>query len=75
MKRSKPSHGDITVSAWILLMPFIVPVRDLLVRFFCPTDDSLIKSLKSHEAKITTRAHNPVQWLMEVTKDGSEDIA
>jgi predicted nucleic acid-binding protein len=41
---------------------------------FLTTDDSLIKSIKRHEDKITTRADNPVQWLMEVTKDGSEDI-
>jgi predicted nucleic acid-binding protein len=41
---------------------------------FLTTDDSLIKSIKRHEDKITTRVHNPVQWLMEVTKDGSEDI-
>ncbi len=56
-------------------MPFIVPVQDLLVRFSCPTDDSLIKSMKRHEDKIAPRAHHPVQWLMEVTMDGSEDIA
>jgi len=41
---------------------------------FLTTDDSLIKSIKKHEDKITTSVHNPVQWLMEVTKDGSEDI-
>jgi predicted nucleic acid-binding protein len=41
---------------------------------FLTTDDSLIKSIKKHEDKITTGVHNPVQWLMEVTKDGSEDI-
>jgi len=41
---------------------------------FLTTDDSLIKSIKRHEDKITTRVHNPVQWLMEVTMDGSEDI-
>jgi predicted nucleic acid-binding protein len=41
---------------------------------FLTTDDSLIKSIKRHEDKITTRVHNPVQWLMEVTTDGSEDI-
>ncbi|NTV00511.1 MAG: type II toxin-antitoxin system VapC family toxin [Methanoregulaceae archaeon] len=41
---------------------------------FLTTDDALIKSIKRHEDKITTRVHNPVQWLMEVTKDGSEDI-
>ena len=40
---------------------------------FLTTDDSLIKSIKKHEDKITTIVHNPVQWLMEVTMDGSED--
>lgn len=41
---------------------------------FLTTDDPLIKSIKKHEDKITTRVHNPVQWLMEETLDGSEDI-
>jgi len=41
---------------------------------FLTTDDTLIKSIKRHKDKITTGVHNPVQWLMEVTKDGSEDI-
>ena len=34
----------------------------------------LIKSIKSYGDKITTGVHNPVQWLMEVTRDGSKDI-
>ena len=41
---------------------------------FLTTDDSLIKSIKRHEDKITTGVYNPVQWLMEVTMDGSEDV-
>jgi predicted nucleic acid-binding protein len=41
---------------------------------FLTTDDALIKSIKKHKDKITTRVHNPVQWLMEVTMDGNEDI-
>lgn len=41
---------------------------------FLTTDDALIRSIKKHENKISTRVHNPVQWLMEVTMDGSEDI-
>ena len=41
---------------------------------FLTTDDTLIKSIKKHKDKITTRVHNPVQWLMEVTKDGSKDL-
>jgi predicted nucleic acid-binding protein len=41
---------------------------------FLTTDDSLIKSIKKHEDKITTGVHNPVQWLMEVTMDGSKDV-
>jgi predicted nucleic acid-binding protein len=41
---------------------------------FLTTDDSLIKSIKRHEDKIITGVHNPVQWLMEVTMDGSEDV-
>jgi predicted nucleic acid-binding protein len=41
---------------------------------FLTTDDSLIKSIKRHEDKITTTVHNPVQWLMEVTMDGSKDV-
>jgi predicted nucleic acid-binding protein len=40
---------------------------------FLTTDDALIKSIKRHEDKITTGVHNPVQWLMEVTMDGSKD--
>ena len=37
------------------------------------TDDSLIKVIKKHADKIPIRVYNPVQWLMEVTADGSED--
>jgi predicted nucleic acid-binding protein len=40
---------------------------------FLTTDDTLIKSIKKHKDKITIRVHNPVQWLMEVTMDGSKD--
>ena len=41
---------------------------------FLTTDDTLIKSIKKHKDKITTGVHNPVQWLMEVTMDGSKDV-
>ncbi len=41
---------------------------------FLTTDDALIKSINKHKDKITTGVHNPVQWLMEVTMDGSENI-
>ena len=37
------------------------------------TDDSLIKVIKKHADKIPIKVYNPVQWLMEVTADGSED--
>jgi len=38
------------------------------------TDDTLIKSIKKHKDKITIEVHNPVNWLMEVTMDGSKNI-
>jgi len=41
---------------------------------FLTTDDSLIKSIKKHKDKISTGVQNPVQWLMEVTMDGSKDV-
>jgi predicted nucleic acid-binding protein len=41
---------------------------------FLTTDDSLIKSIKKHKDKISNGVQNPVQWLMEVTMDGSEDV-
>jgi len=41
---------------------------------FLTTDDTLIKSIKKHKDKITTGVQNPVQWLMEVTMDGSKDV-
>lgn len=41
---------------------------------FLTTDDTLIKSIKKHKDKITIKVHNPVQWLMEVTMDASENI-
>lgn len=41
---------------------------------FLTTDDALIKSIKRHKDKITIKVHNPVQWLMEVTMDGSKDV-
>ncbi len=41
---------------------------------FLSTDDPLVKSIKKHKDKISTRSFNPVQWLMEVTDDGSKDI-
>jgi len=40
---------------------------------FLTTDDALIKMIKKHADKITTGAHNPVQWLMEVTMDAGKD--
>jgi predicted nucleic acid-binding protein len=40
---------------------------------FLTTDDALIKSIKKHKDKISTGVHNPVNWLMEVTRDGSKD--
>ena len=41
---------------------------------FLTTDDALIKMIKRHKDKITTSVQNPVQWLMEVTMDGSKDV-
>ena len=41
---------------------------------FMTTDDTLIKSIKKHKDKITIEVHNPVNWLMEVTMDGSKNI-
>lgn len=41
---------------------------------FLTTDDALIKMIKRHGGKITTSVQNPVQWLMEVTMDGTEDV-
>lgn len=41
---------------------------------FLTTDDTLIKSIKKHKDKITIKVHNPVQWLMEVTMDASENV-
>ena len=41
---------------------------------FLTTDDMLIKSIKKHKDKIIIKVQNPVQWLMEVTRDGSKNI-
>lgn len=41
---------------------------------FLTTDDALIKVInKKYRNKITVEVKNPVQWLMEVTANGSKD--
>jgi len=40
---------------------------------FLTTDDNLMKVIKKHAGKISIGVHNPVQWFMEVTADGSKD--
>jgi len=40
---------------------------------FLTTDDTLIKIIKKHADKIPIEIKNPVQWVMEVTVNGSKD--
>jgi len=40
---------------------------------FLTTDDTLIKIIKKHADKISIEIKNPVQWVMEVTVNGSKD--
>ena len=40
---------------------------------FLTTDDALIKVIMKHVDKISIEVHNPVEWLMEVTANGSKD--
>ena len=40
---------------------------------FLTTDDALVKVIMRHSDKISIEIHNPVEWLMEVTANGSKD--